>query len=157
MSNIHHRPGGWVTVATPTIVMHSTRICKFTRSLVTLLPLGIPPLRPAVAALNWTGTGGLWAAEALRCGCGWEWGGGVSWVGAMMCEGVRMWRTREMLTVSVPSAVTLVPSLTPCQGEGNKLEVEEMWQEVEQAPCTLHMLKTGCIHTQRHIYSTKCT
>ena len=58
-----------------------------------------------------------------------------------------------MLTVSVPSAVTLVSSLTPCQGEGNKLEVEEVWQEVEQAPCTLHMLKTASLHshTTAHI------
>ena len=53
--------------------------------------------------------------------------------------------------MSVPSAVALVPRFTPCQGEGNKLEVEEVWQEVEQAPCTLHMLKTGCIHTQLHL------
>ena len=41
--------------------------------------------------------------------------------------------------MSVPSAVALVPRFTPCQGEGNKLEVEEVWQEVEQAPCTLHI------------------
>ena len=47
--------------------------------------------------------------------------------------------------------MALVPRFTPCQGEGNKLEVEEVWQEVEQAPCTLHMLKTGCIHTQLHL------
>ena len=53
--------------------------------------------------------------------------------------------------MSVPSAAALVPRFTPCQGEGNKLEVEEVWQEVEQAPCTLHMLKTGCIHTQLHL------
>ena len=36
-----------------------------------------------------------------------------------------------MLTVSVPSAAALVPRFTPCQGEGNKLDVEEVWQEVE--------------------------
>ena len=31
--------------------------------------------------------------------------------------------------------------------EGNKLEVGEVWQEVEQAPCTLHMLKTASLHS----------
>ena len=37
----------------------------------------------------------------------------------------------------------------PCIEE-NTLEVQEVWQEVEQAPCTLYMLKTA------RLYSDNC-
>ena len=54
-----------------------------------------------------------------------------------MCEGVRMWRN-----VCAVCSGTGSKAHSLSRGGELKLEVEEVWQEVEQA---------GCIHTQLHL------